>query len=72
MAKQKEVKTLGDHLASAAKYSGSSLTIALALTQIIIFLVPRVEPISEPIYALIAFFGNLLIVVITKKSESIK
>lgn len=46
---------------TAAKYSGSSIGIAVAITQIVVFVFPQVEPIKESIAALVTFVTNLLL-----------
>lgn len=61
--------TTTEHLESAAKYSGSSLTIALAVVQIVVFVFPNLEPITEALYALVAFFINLALVYIIKEKK---
>lgn len=71
MAKtKKEVKSLSDHLQSAAKYSGTTLSVSAAIVGILIFYRPELKDIETHIYALVAFFGNLLLVVLVKKTEN--
>lgn len=61
-----QIKTTEQHVQSAAKYVVPSATGAWALTEIIIFLLPTLDPISEPILALITIGINLLSVYLAK------
>lgn len=55
-------QTMRDKLVSTAKYAGSSITLGMALTQIIVFTFPHVKEISEAIQALVTFGINIILV----------
>lgn len=64
---QEHVKTRADHVASAAKYVVPAATGSWALTAILMFAFPTLEPIQEPILALITIAINLITVAFTKE-----
>lgn len=49
-------------LISTAKYAGTSLTLGMALVQILIFAFPQLKPVSEAIQALLTFALNIALV----------
>jgi len=49
-------------LISTAKYAGTSLTLAMALVQILVFAFPQLKPVSEAIQALVTFTLNIALV----------
>jgi len=62
-------KTMTEKLASTAKYAGTSLTLGLATTQIVVFIFPHLKPISEAIQALLSFAINVAMVKFQVVSE---
>lgn len=62
----KEIKTTRQHVESGAKYSGSSLALATALTGIVIFFKPDWQPIDQYMLALSAFTFNIAIIYLFK------
>lgn len=63
-------KTLLQHVESGAKYSGSSLTLAVAITEILVFFLPDWRPIATYLQALFAFALNLVIVYVFKQGDA--
>lgn len=49
-------------LISTAKYAGTSLTLGMALVQILVFAFPQLKPVSEAIQALVTFILNIALV----------
>lgn len=62
-------KTTGQHLQTGAKYSGTSLTLAVAIAEIVVFAKPDWQPIKEYILALLAFFINLVMIYVIRMPE---
>lgn len=62
-------KTTGQHLQTGAKYSATSLTLAVSITEILVFVRPDWQPIKEYILALLAFFINLVMIYIVKNPQ---
>lgn len=62
-----EDKTLREHLTSATKYSGSSVSIGYVLAKIITFIYPNLVPIELEIGAVLTVISNLLVVFVNKK-----
>ena len=62
-------KTTQQHLESGAKYSGTSLALAAAITGIFVFFRPDLEPIKEYVLALLAFIINLVMVYLLKVQD---
>ena len=58
--------TRRQHLESGAKYSGSSIALAVALVGIVTFFKPGWEPISQYMVALSTFVINLIMVYLLK------
>ena len=51
-----------DKIISTAKYAGTSISLGLAITQILVFCFPSIKEISEPIQALVIFGLNIALV----------
>jgi hypothetical protein len=66
VTKTKKISTL-KHLESGAKYAGSSVVLASAVTGIITFYYPEAKEIDQNIVALLTFVFNLLAIYIIKK-----
>jgi len=63
-------KTTLQHLESGAKYSGTSLTLAIALAEILVFFKPDWQPIATYLQALFAFALNLVMVYVLKQGDA--
>ena len=62
-----ETKTMRENIETGAKYSGSSVALAFALTGIIVFFQPTWEPIKEHILGLLTFVLNLGMIYLVKR-----
>lgn len=63
-------KTTTQHLQTGAKYSATSLTLAVSITEILMFAQPEWLPIKEYVLALLAFFINLIMIYVIRKTEN--
>jgi hypothetical protein len=64
------MKTLKEHVETGAKYSGSAITLSLAITEILVFARPDWAPIELYLYAIFTFGVNLLMIFLLKNGYS--
>ncbi len=61
------MKTASQHVSSASKYVAGSSIAALSIAQILVHLVPGLEPVSEPILTLLTITINLASIYVIKR-----
>lgn len=62
-------KTASQHATSALKYAAPAAAIAVPIKDILVYVIPYLEPIGDPIQALLTVVFNLLLVYVVKIQE---
>lgn len=63
------VKSPAEHAFSATKYVATATAAAYSITNIIVFVWPKIQPIGDDIQALMAIVLNVLLVFVIKSRE---